>query len=53
MGKEFRRKEIRDIFSRIKSGKGALQKDIEKAESSFLDCKRTVLALSGMLKPKE
>jgi len=53
MGKELRRKEIRDIFSHIKSGKGALQKGIEKAESSFLDCKRTVSALSGMLKPKE
>jgi len=39
----------------LKAGKElySLGKDIEKVESSFLDCKRTVLALSGILKPKE
>jgi len=48
-----RRFEISSLVSKAEKELYNLGKDIEKAESSFLDCKRTVSALSGMLKPKE
>lgn len=48
-----RRFEISSLVLKAEKELYGLGKDIEKAESSFLDCKRTVLALSGMLKPKE
>jgi len=48
-----RRFEISSLVSKAEKELYNLGKDIEKAESSFLDCKRTVSALSGMLKPQE